>query len=205
MRIWVKICGITEVSAALLCGELGVDAVGFVLVDSPRRISPARAARISAELSAGVTKVGVFRRAHPHQIARVRDHFRPDLIQMDHAHRPETDGSGVLTVFRESESVEEEVRRFVSASPGAPFLYEGSRSGAGQKVDWNLARRLARLGPMVLAGGLDPDNVAEAIHTVAPFGVDVSSGVESNPGRKDPARIGAFVEAVRSAEQETTS
>jgi phosphoribosylanthranilate isomerase len=84
----------------------------------------------------------------------------------------------------------------------ARFLFEGARSGAGEVVDWTVAERLARQGELVLGGGLDPGNVAAAIRAVRPWGVDVSSGVESAPGVKDPARIEAFVNAARVAAQE---
>ena len=201
MSIWVKVCGITDEATAAVCEETGVDAVGFVFSESPRRISPARAGRIAASLTA-VTKVAVFRRPSPSAVDRVRAFYPFDLIQADHDALAGVDGVETLPAFREGTTVEEQVADFCASRPGAGFLYEGGRSGVGEKVDWLRARRIARLGPMVLAGGLTPDNVADAIRTVIPYGVDVSSGVESSRGRKDPGLIAAFVEAVRAAEEE---
>ena len=107
-----------------------------------------------------------------------------------------------LPVFRESVSVFDRVEDFVGSSSDRRFVYEGRRSGTGRTVDWAKAHRVGRLGRMTLAGGLTPDNVGEAIAEVRPFGVDVSSGVESRPGVKDFGLIRAFVEAVRETEKD---
>jgi len=98
--------------------------------------------------------------------------------------------------------VDNELDAYLGDTSDRRLVYEGPRSGVGRTVDWARAHGVARRGLVTLAGGLAPDNVAEAIRTVRPFGVDVSSGVESEPGVKDPGRIRAFVEAVREAEKE---
>jgi phosphoribosylanthranilate isomerase len=179
-----------------------VDAVGFVFADSPRRVSPAQAGRIAASLPESVARVAVFRRPRRGEVDGVRRLFQPDLIQADQAWYVDLSYRKALPVFHESPAVTGEIRSFVEDHPGAPFLYEGARSGVGQRVDWDRASRIARLGPLVLAGGLTPDNVAAAVRTVRPHGVDVSSGVESRRGRKDPGRIREFVAAVRAVESE---
>ena len=202
MSVWIKVCGITDAAAASVCGEAGVDAVGFVFADSPRRVSPAQAARIAASLPPSVARVAVFRRPRPYEVGRVRASFRPDLVQADRGWPTDPGEWEALPVFHESATVTGEIRSFVDDHPGALFLYEGARSGVGQRVDWARAAQIARLGPMVLAGGLTPDNVTEAVRTVRPHGVDVSSGVESRRGRKDPGRIRDFVSAARAVEGE---
>ncbi|MFQ5523135.1 MAG: phosphoribosylanthranilate isomerase [Acidimicrobiia bacterium] len=202
MSIWVKVCGIRDEETAAVCEEVGVDAVGFVFADSPRRISAVRAGRIASGMAAAMAKVAVFRRPSIAAVDRVRVFFPFDLIQADHTALAGVTGIGTLPVFREGDGVEESVASFCTKRPGVGFLYEGGRSGVGEKVDWRRAGRVARLGPMVLAGGLTPGNVGEAVRRVRPHGVDVSSGVESRRGRKDPGLIAAFVEAVRAAEAE---
>jgi phosphoribosylanthranilate isomerase len=202
VSIWIKVCGITDAAAASACGEAGVDAVGFVFADSPRRVSLAQAARIAASLPPSMARVAVFRRPRPDEVSRVGASFRPDLVQADRGWPTDRSEWEALPVFHESATVTGEIRSFVDDHPGALFLYEGARSGVGQRVDWERASQIARLGPMILAGGLTPDNVTEAVRTVRPHGVDVSSGVESRRGRKDPGRIRDFVSAARAAEGE---
>ena len=129
----------------------------------------------------------------------VLDVFRPDILQTDLADFARLEvpaGIGRWPVLREGTVPDD------AAWPEV-FVYEGSASGAGQTVDWQQAARHAKCGKMVLAGGLGIDNVAAAISAVAPFGVDVSSGVESAPGRKDAAKISAFIDAVKAARSAT--
>jgi phosphoribosylanthranilate isomerase len=120
------------------------------------------------------------------------EHFTPDLVQADHQSLGELEGVDRLPVYHSGTG---------EAPEGGLFLYEGPVSGAGQMVDLEMAAGIARLGDMVLAGGLRPDNVGVAIHQVKPYGVDVSSGVESSPGEKDPSLIRSFVAAARAAEE----
>lgn len=202
MRIQVKICGIRDTGSAGAAVEAGADAVGFVLTDSVRRISPALAAEIAAGVPGHVDKVAVFLRPSPAEIRGVLEVFRPDVVQADHDAIDGFDFPRLLPVFR--------VVRDTGVILGGDmrdrrFLYEGERSGVGHVADWVVATELAALGPMTLAGGLTPDNVAEAIRTVRPYGVDVSSGVESEPGVKDHGLIRQFVEAVRETERELVS
>ena len=192
MTLFVKICGVTDDIAAETCVETGVDAVGFVFAESPRRIAPEDAARIAATLPARIAKVAVFRRPTADEVQRVLDVFAADFVQADHDTLPSLGGVEALPVYREGEDI----------APGdTRFLFEGPLSGAGQTVDFAEAARLARRGGMILAGGLRPDNVAGAIKIVRPWGVDVSSGVEKDPALKSPALIRSFVAAARAAEE----
>lgn len=192
MRLFVKICGITDQEAAQGAVSSGADAVGFVFATSLRQVTPRQAVAISGELPPGVLRVAVFRRPDQAEIEAVLEEFTPDLVQADQNALHAFDAVATLPVFREDGD---------EAPDGGRFLYEGPVSGVGRLVDLGRASSMARLGDMVLAGGLQPDNVGRAIASVRPFGVDVSSGVESSPGVKDPALIRSFVAAARAAEE----
>lgn len=192
MSLFIKICGITDVVAAETCVEAGVDAVGFVFSSSPREVTPVRASLIAQAVPDSIAKVAVFRRPSPARIDAVLEVFSPDFIQADHRTLTSLAADDVLPVYRETDSTGPWESR---------FLYEGAVSGAGRRVDLSRAAEWARRGEMILAGGLTPGNVAQAVETVRPFGVDVSSGVESQPGVKSPELIRSFVHAVRAAEE----
>lgn len=192
MSLFVKICGVTDPGAARTAAAAGADAVGFVFAESPRQVSVTDALAISAELPPGVLRVAVFRMPSPAEIERVLEVFMPDLVQADHETVADLDGVDALPVFREGRG---------GIPGGRRFLYEGPVSGIGSTVDFDRAAGVARRGRMVLAGGLHPSNVGDAIHRVRPHGVDVSSGVETSPGVKDPALIESFVTAARAAKE----
>jgi phosphoribosylanthranilate isomerase len=192
---WIKICGLTTpdaVEAALGCG---VDALGFVFHGaSARNLEPAAAAALAQAVPARVRRVAVTRNPSQALLDAIWEGFRPDLLQTDLADLESLvlpAGLAVLPVLRPG------VRGPARLPPRC--LYDGAASGSGCISDWTAARRLGSRCELVLAGGLDPANVADAIRAVRPFGVDVSSGVESAPGRKDPARIAEFVAAARAA------
>lgn len=199
MSIHIKICGITNLAVAQAAVDAGADSIGFVLARSVREISPTVASAISAKLPATVERVAVFRDPSRVDIERALAVFTAHVVQADHRSLSGREGRRRLPVFRETVDSLEEVAKYID---GDRFVYEGRRSGIGHVVDWELAAEVSRLGQMTLAGGLHQDNVGEAIRMVRPFGVDVSSGVESSFGLKDPARIRAFVEAVREAEKD---
>ena len=195
MSIFVKICGLRDeenVSAAVLAGA---DAVGFVFAKSVREISPAEAAGISASVPAHVKRVAVMLHPANSEWQEVLKVFSPDVLQTD------VEDFGSLDV---PDSVEQwPVYREGHSAPDtrATFVFEGPKSGQGETVDWSQAAQIAERGQMILAGGLGADNVAAAISTVRPFGVDVSSAVESAPGQKDAALINEFVRAAKAAEK----
>jgi phosphoribosylanthranilate isomerase len=199
MSIHIKICGITDLAVARAAVDAGADSIGFVLACSVREISPTLASAIAAKLPATVESVAVFRDPSRDDIERALAVFTAHVVQADHRSLSGAECRRRLPVFRETVDSLEEVAKYID---GDRFVYEGRRSGIGHVVDWELAAEVSRLGQMTLAGGLHQDNVGEAIRMVRPFGVDVSSGVESRFGLKDPARIRAFVEAVREAEKD---
>ena len=176
----------------------GADAVGFVFAESVRRVKPGEARKLTQYLPKRVRRVAVMRHPSQDEWQEVFDAFSPHVLQTD------------IDDF-ESLDVPASVERWPVIREGwagiegrlpAVFLYEGVRSGAGQTVDWQRAAEIAKRGQMILAGGLGVDNIATAIRTVRPHGVDVSSGVESRPGRKDPGLIRLFIKAARAAEKQ---
>ena len=193
--LWIKICGMTDEAAVAAALQAGVDAIGFVFAPSPRQIQPAEAARLAAPARGRALCIAVTR--HPRQALLdeiVRD-FKPDGWQTD------IGDLGILKVPRQLPILP--VLRLGSLALPAPprrFLFEGPVSGQGMATDWNEAALLAGRAELILAGGLRADNVAAAIATVRPFGIDVSSGVEERPGRKDPGLVAAFVAAARAAQ-----
>ncbi len=195
MTIFVKICGLTDETAVAAAVAAGADAVGFVFhAASPRNLEPRRAQALAAALPPGVRRVAVTLHPAPVLVAKVLEEFAPDVWQSDAADLP----AMALPAGIEPWPV---LRAGIALPAPLPrrFLFEGAKSGAGVVTDWGQATSLARRGELILGGGLDPGNVAEAIRRVRPFGVDVSSGVESAPGRKDPVRIREFVAAARKA------
>jgi phosphoribosylanthranilate isomerase len=211
-RVFVKVCGITRPEDGLLAAEAGADAVGFVFYPmSPRRIDPQRAAAIAREIPPLVARVGVFVDATREEMARTAEVVGLDLLQL-HGDEPPEALEGlprrVLKAVRVGAGFtpEDALRYRAAAGVVVDTRLVGETvmpGGTGTPFDWKLVRGLRdRVGFLMLAGGLTPDNVAEAITEVRPHAVDVSSGVERLPGRKEPARVKAFVEAVRAAERE---
>ena len=197
----VKICGITDLAAAEVAVEAGADAVGFVFADSVRKVSVDTAAGIARDLPGRILRVAVFLRPDQAEVRRILSHFPADLVQADFG--TIQDGVGLLPVFREGD--DDALKEYLSGTVARRFHYEGRSSGAGEAVDWQHAARFARKGRMTLAGGLTPANVAIALETAHPFGVDVSSGVEAKPGVKDHDKIRDFISAVRNHEKESVN
>lgn len=202
----VKICGITNEADAVHAVAAGADALGFVLYrHSPRYIEPTIARTIIAGLPPFVLTVGVFVNEEVATVRRLMDECGLSLAQL-HGDEPasycQSLGRPALKALRLKDrgsflSLAEfqgraNVRGFVIDA-----FSEQAYGGTGRTADWTLAAEVARAAPVLLAGGLTPLNVAEAIERVRPYGVDVSSGVEAQPGKKDPAKVKAFIEAAR--------
>jgi len=195
--MFVKICGLSSEEHVQAAVAAGADAVGFVFANSVRKVEPAHAAAISKAVPATVKKVAVMLHPSNDEWRAVLSDFAPDVLQTDSEDFEELDMPESIekwAVYREGDKVT------VPTTGGqSPYLYEGRRSGRGETVDWGSAAEVARGGNMILAGGLSPANVAEAIGVVRPFGVDVSSGVEVAPGQKDSGLIRAFISAAKAA------
>jgi len=201
--MFVKICGLSNEMHVQVAVEAGADAVGFVFAESVRRVEPLQAARIASRVPESVKRVAVMLHPSNDEWQEVLRDFGPDVLQTDAADFESLDVPESVEcwpVYREGKKVTGTFR--VSTEVPVTFLYEGARSGSGEKVDWSQAATIAAQGNMILAGGISADNVAEAIATVHPYGVDVSSAVESAPGQKDSQLIREFISAAKAAEND---
>jgi phosphoribosylanthranilate isomerase len=212
MSLRVKICGITDRAGLEAALDAGADAVGFVLAPSPRQLGVAEAAALCAATPPFVSRVLVFREP-PAELVRVAlETLRPDHVQLeaeDLDRMPAEARDRVLPVFHDDGRLVERLddwlagarERTSALGPEPPAIHlEGpGRGGRGVPVDRRRAAGAARRTRIVLAGGLRPETVGDAVREVRPYAVDVSSGVESAPGKKDPARVRAFVSAARAA------
>ncbi|AJF07207.1 phosphoribosylanthranilate isomerase [Geoalkalibacter subterraneus] len=200
-RVRIKICGITSVEDGLHAARCGADALGFVFYDrSPRCIAPEDACEIVRRLPPFVSTVGLFVNEEPSRIERIAQMCSLDMIQVHGDEEPDQcriAGRRVIKALRLRDRTSLlMVERFSDCGVLLDAWVSNSYGGTGQCCNWGLAAEAARCRPVILAGGLDPDNVAEAISVVHPFAVDVSSGVESAPGRKDPLKVEAFIRNV---------
>ncbi len=192
----IKICGLTNPTDALVAAELGADALGFVFAPSPRRVTPDEARAVIRRLPPLVQTVGVFVNEPLDKVEAIRDYCGLDLIQLhgdeDEAYAARF-GRRAIKAVRVGPGSEPDVRAFPEATLLLDALSPDGRGGLGQSFDWNLAVGPARRRPIILAGGLNPDNVTRAIKTVRPFAVDVNSGVEAEAGRKDHEKLARFI------------
>ena len=212
-RLLVKICGMRSLEDARFAVESGADALGFVFwYMSPRKLDPEQAAAIAAELPESVLRVGVFVDAPRDEIERVSQRVGLDLLQLHGEEAPEAlaglSRPALKAIRVGPRFTAEEALRYTKTAQGivvdtrlpGETLMPG---GTGVPFDWSLVANLVEQVPfLMLAGGLSPTNVAQAVRAVRPDAVDVSSGVERMPGRKDPERVKAFIEASRAVEAE---
>ena len=194
----VKICGITCREDALSAVAAGADALGFVFFEkSLRFVTPRKAAAIIRELPPFVQTVGLFVNEEAEQVNWAANFCGLDLVQLHGEEDPEFCrgvNRRVIKAFRVKDSASlTGIKRYQVTGYLLDAWSPQAHGGTGQTFDWELARSVATTGKLVLAGGLTPENVAEAVRTVAPYGVDVSSGVESTPGRKDPEKVRGFI------------
>jgi phosphoribosylanthranilate isomerase len=217
MSLWVKICGNTSLEDAQLAVDAGADALGFVFAASPRRVTPDQVASITPHLPASVEKIGVFVEAPVEEIVSTVRACSLTGVQIHSVMTADVPGH-----LRAELSPALRILRVVHFGPAAPQYAEAyladsnvdrilvdSRTatalgGTGIPFDWAQAAQLLFQRPeaqarLIAAGGLSPENVAEAIATLRPWGVDVVSGVETSPGRKDPAKVRAFIANARAA------
>jgi phosphoribosylanthranilate isomerase len=200
--VFVKICGITSEEDALLAVAMGADAVGFVFAPSPRQIAPQKVADIVKRLPVDITTVGVFRDEAAQRVVDIVHHTGLRAAQLHGFESPP-----------EARWIRERIPTLIKAFPaGDPrldhaddwgadvLMIDSATPGSGQVFDWSLAEGAPSNRRIVVAGGLTPVNVADAIRRIRPWGVDVASGVEISPGRKDARKLKAFVEAARQAE-----
>lgn len=200
--MFVKICGTTSEEDALLAVAMGADAVGFIFAPSPRLVAPKVAGEIARRLPPEVITVGVFRDEAPERVVEIVNHQGLRAAQLSGHETTEQ-------VQYVAERVPMTIKAFAAGDPrmarareyGADVVMVDSPSpGSGKVFDWDLVGDVPHGVRLLLAGGLTPDNVAEAIGRVRPWGVDVATGVEAAPGRKDPRKLRAFIAAARRAD-----
>lgn len=204
--MFIKICGITTEEDGLLAVALGANAVGFVFAPSKRQVTAMAARDIARRLPAETLTVGVFRNESAQRVVDITHEAGLKAAQL-HGHE----------TAEESLHVARHVPLMVKAfAPGAQgldnvndygahaIMLDGPSPGSGEVFDWSLTEGMPSNTRIILAGGLNPDNVADGIRTVRPWGVDVSSGVEKAPGRKDSSKMRRFIENARQAGQEVT-
>jgi phosphoribosylanthranilate isomerase len=200
----IKICGITSAEDARLCVEAGADALGFIFVErTPRYVAPDAAARIIAGLPPFVTPVGVFWDHAPGHVKAVAEQCGLGALQFHGDETPEDLQEYRLPVIKTLKvAAAADLARMAGYRVSAFLLDSPSRWSEGEArppIPWDVAAEAARLHPVLLSAGLTPENVAGAVRRVRPYGVDVNSGVEARPGRKDPARVRRFVAEARAA------
>jgi len=206
-RTRIKICGIRDAASLLAAAEAGADAIGFVFhKPSKRYIAPEQAWELLSILPPFVASVGLFVNASVDEFCEIEE-VCPTALSQLHGQEPvdvvAQCGPNIIKAVRFDEStIDAELERWSGVPDVAAILVDGAAGGEGKTFDWNaLATRIQHFDtPIIIAGGLTPGNVAEAIRVVRPYGVDVSSGVESAPGIKDPKLIAEFCKQVRKAD-----
>lgn len=204
----IKICGITNIDDALMAIDAGADALGFNFVPgTPRYLKDTKAAaKIIEQLPPFITTVGLFVNADAEVIQGTADGCHLDMLQLHGEESPQFCRSlnhrTIKAVRIKNESSVSHLSDYRVSGYLLDTYVKGVLGGTGVAFDWQLAVKAKQYGRIILAGGLDPDNVASAVEQVRPYGVDVSSRVEASPGRKDPVKVGAFIQNVKEADRE---
>jgi len=203
-ELFVKICGITSEADALLSVSLGADAVGFIFAPSARQVAVQTAGDIVKRLPPEILSIGVFRDEAPQRVVEAVQTAGLGGAQL-HGHESAQETQWIRArlpvVIKAFPAGDRTIDRFTDF--GADYLLvDGENPGSGKVFDWKLAEGVADPTRLIVSGGLRPDNVAEAVARLRPAGVDVASGVESEPGRKDPLKLRDFIANARNAELE---
>ncbi len=194
----VKICGITNITDALIAVSYGADALGFIFYrKSPRFIAAKAACEIIAELPPFIKTVGVFVNETADRVNKIADTCKLDIVQLHGEESPaycKKIKRRVIKAFRiKDEKSLLPMRSYKVDGYLLDAFVEDLHGGSGETCDWNLVRRAEEHGPIILAGGLTPENVADAVRQAEPYGVDVCSGVEESKGKKDLEKIKSFI------------
>jgi phosphoribosylanthranilate isomerase len=199
--MFVKVCGTTSEEDALLAVAMGADAIGFIFAPSPRQVAPQLVRDIVKRLPPEVVTVGVFRDQAPERVIEIVQSTGLRVAQL-HGHESPEQARQIkervpvlFKVFAAGDPAVRQARSFGAAV----IMVDSPGGGSGQVFDWSLAEDVPGGLRLMLAGGLGPDNVADAIHTVHPWGVDACSGLEAEPGRKDPRKLRMFIANAKEA------
>ena len=203
LQIKVKICGMTQLKDALFAVEQGVDAVGFIFYKkSPRAVTMKTVREIITKLPPLVDTVGVFVNESAERVNKIADYCGLDLVQLHGEESPafcRKIRRRVIKAFRvkDLQSIKQ-LEKFPVSGFLLDTFSDDLHGGTGKTFDWNLALPAKKMGPVILAGGLTPRNILQAVRQVRPYGVDVCSGVEKSPGIKDLEKVRAFLKNIRS-------
>jgi phosphoribosylanthranilate isomerase len=207
----LKICGITNISDAYMAAECGVDALGFIFYPkSQRYVAPAKAKKIIQKLPCEIITVGVFVNQEIHAVKEIVSFCGLHLIQLHGDESPEYCGQFPMSTLIKAVSyqTEKEIQELKNY-PVAAILMDareaGHYGGTGKNSDWRLAIKVKETHPLILAGGLNRENIREAIERVRPQAVDINSGVEISPGKKDPLKIREIMEIIRATDKAESS
>lgn len=210
--MWVKICGITRIEDAVSAARFGADAVGFVFAESPRRVTPEVARAIGCEMPDGPARVGVFVDTPLDEVRAIMDHCGLDAAQLhgdeDYEYCSGLRGRAIKALRVNGTLDIARATRYAQEGDCEALLLDGfdpgKRGGTGRSFDWKMVRLIEGKPRLIIAGGLGPDNVADAVKTARPYGVDCSSGIEIAPGVKDPVLMYRFIEKARKADYEVS-
>jgi phosphoribosylanthranilate isomerase len=199
-RVWVKVCGITNQTDAIFAVESGADALGFVFAKSPRQVTAQQVAEVLEVVPSQILTFGVFVDEDPDGVVSLVDTLGLHGAQLHGSESPQEVmnlSERIPYVIKAISAGDSLLERVDLYHRSWAILIDGPRPGSGQSFDWAALDRIRVPTRLILAGGLDAGNVANATSLVNPFGVDVSSGVERSPGHKDPAKVRAFIAAAR--------
>jgi phosphoribosylanthranilate isomerase len=207
----IKICGITNMEDAVMAFAYGADALGFIFYEkSPRYVTPETAMRVIRNLPDNISKVGVFVNHDIHAVREIYDFCGLDLIQLHGDESPAYCRQFPQSILIKAMSPRSEedlgiVKQYDVKAIMIDARESGLYGGTGKKSNWELAAKLKEVHPLVLSGGLNPGNILPAIRTVSPDAVDVNSGVELSPGKKDPKKVQSVIETVHTPGKKSTT
>ena len=202
----VKVCGITNISDARLAMDCGADALGFVFAPSPRQVTPEQVENIVNQLPSSICKIGVFVDSELETVNDIKSRCSLDMVQLHGSEDPEYCKSLLPNVIKSFQVRDETILKLLPDYEIKAYLLDSYhaklKGGTGHTFNWDIAQKATEYGMIILSGGLNPDNIRKAIYTAQPFAVDVSSGVETSPGKKDPYMLRNFITAAKQVQVE---
>ena len=202
----VKVCGITNIRDALLAIDCGADALGFVFAPSPRQVTPEQVENIVNQLHSSICKIGVFVDSELEAVNDIKSRCGLNMVQLHGSENPEYCKAFLPNVIKSFQVRDKAILKLLPDYEVKAYLLDSYhaklKGGTGHTFNWAIAQKAKEYGMIILSGGLNPNNICQAIDTVQPFAVDVSSGVEAAPGKKDPDKLRNFITAAKQVQVE---